>query len=44
MEMSEYDRAQIGEGVQERVVKAGEMVIKQTEVGDKFYMIVAGEL
>jgi cAMP-dependent protein kinase regulator len=42
--MDAYERVSMGDGAKELKVKAGDMVIKQGDEGDKIYMIAEGEL
>lgn len=42
--MDDYERMQLSDGIKELRVKSGETVIQEGEIGDKFYMILEGEL
>ena len=40
--MDAYERSKLGDAVQEERFAAGDYIIKQGSVGDKFYMISEG--
>lgn len=42
--MDSYERNQISDVLKEIKVKEGELVIKQGDVGDKFYIVHEGRL
>jgi cAMP-dependent protein kinase regulator len=42
--MDEYERSKLCDGLQELKVKAGDVVIKQNDPGDRFFMISEGIL
>jgi len=42
--MDAYERTQLCDGIKEKKLKPGDVVIKQGETDDDFYMVDEGEL
>ena len=41
--MDHYERSKMADAVKEKKIKAGEIIIKQGEAGEVFYILVEGE-
>jgi len=42
-EVSEYERGKVADSIQEQVFKKGEVIIKEGDEGQSFFMIISGE-